>query len=238
MGQALDHVLRNSGIWRGGEIARASRQAISTGYSQLDQALPEQGWPLGTLTEILTRDQGIGELSLLVPAIRHLTDEGRPVVLVAPPNLPFARAWEAAGVRLDPLLVVEADETERLWVAEQTLRSGACGMVLVWSRAQKAFDYRALQRLNMAADRGAAACMLYRPAHVRSTPSPAPLRLSLSAMAGELSVSILKRRGARLSSPICINPYPEHWRAHASATASCPAPASAPVAESLQAFPR
>lgn len=238
MRQALDHVLRNPAIWRGGEIARAGRQAISTGYSQLDQALPERGWPLGALTEILTRGEGIGELSLLVPALRRLADESRPVVLIAPPYLPFAPAWETAGVRLDHLLAIKTDGTEALWAAEQALRSGICGMVLVWSRSQKAFDYRTLQRLNMAAGRGAAACMLYRPVHVGSTPSAAPLRLSLSAVAGELSVSILKRRGVPLPTPICINLYPKHWRPHASATASCLAPASAPAAESLQAFPR
>ncbi|MBI4195132.1 MAG: translesion DNA synthesis-associated protein ImuA [Betaproteobacteria bacterium] len=236
MGRALDHVLRNPAIWRGGEVPRTGRRGIPTGYEPLDQALPEQGWPPGALTEILVRDQGIGELSLLTPALRYLTEAGRPVVLVAPPYLPFARAWEAAGVKLEHLLIVEADGTERLWAAEQASCSGGCGMVLVWEGARKGLDYRALQRLNLAADRGAAACVLYRPAHTGSALSAAPLRLSLSA-AGELAVSILKRRGAPLPTPIRIDLYPAHWRARASSTNSCPVSTAAPAAASLQAFP-
>lgn len=234
MGQALDHVLCNPGIWRGGKIARAGRQPISTGYSQLDQALPDRGWSVGALTEILTRDEGIGELSLLVPALRHLS---RPVVLITPPYLPFAPAWETAGVRLDRLLAIKTDGTEALWAAEQALRSGMGGMVLVWSRSQKAFDYRTLQRLNMAASQGAAACMLYRPVHVGSAPSPAPLRLLLSAVAGELSVSILKRRGVPLPTPICINLYP-NWHPHASAANICSRSIAAPADATVQSFPR
>lgn len=235
MGQALDEVLRNPAIWRGNGVARVDRPGIPTGYAQLDEALPEQGWPPGALTEILVRDEGVGELSLLLPALSRLGDEGRSAVLVAPPYRPFARAWEAACVRLERLLIVEAEGAEQSWAAEQALRSGACGIVLVWGGIQKALDYRALQRLNLAAAQGATPCMLYRPAHAGAMPSAAPLRLSLSAEAGELAVRILKRRGTPLPAPIRINLHPAHWRASDTGPATHHA---APAAVRAAARPR
>lgn len=213
MGQALEDILRHPAIWRVGQAPRSDRQGIATGCGRLDRELPGRGWPAGALTEILTDREGIGELSLLAPALRLLCEEGKGIALVAPPFPLYARAWEAQGIRLERVLIVEARDAELLWAAEQALRSGACGMVVAWARrAQKTFDYRALQRLHMAAGKGDAACVLYRPSHTAASASPAPLRMTLAPRDGQLAVTIVKRRGALLAAPVVVDLYPPHWR--------------------------
>jgi protein ImuA len=82
--QALETILRNPAVWRA-EPAQATRQSIATTYPALDQALPERGWPVGVLTELLVRETGTGELALLMPALRALCTEGRGIALLGPP---------------------------------------------------------------------------------------------------------------------------------------------------------
>ena len=213
MGQALEDILRHPAIWRVGQLPRSDRQGIATGCARLDRELPERGWPVGALTEILADREGIGELSLLAPALRLLCEEDKGVALVAPPFPLYARAWEAKGIRLERMLIVETEDAELLWAAEQALRSGACGMVVAWARrAQKAFDYRALQRLHLAAGKGNAACVLYRPSHRASSASPAPLRMTLAPQDGQLTVNIVKRRSVLLAAPVTVDLCPPHWR--------------------------
>jgi len=49
---ALDALLQNPAIWRGGDCAPEPR-AIATGYPALDAVLPGGGWPAIALTEIV-----------------------------------------------------------------------------------------------------------------------------------------------------------------------------------------
>lgn len=212
--QAIEDILRHPALWRIGQVAPAASGSVSTAYPALDQALPETGWPCGALTELLVEETGTGELSLLTPALRAIGAEGRGIALLAPPYLPHARAWDAAGIPLDRMLVVDTDGTDLLWSAEQALRSGECGAVLAWGQAAgRALNYRALQRLHLAAGTGNAVCVLYRSAGAQSAPSPAPLRLRLTVQAGALQVHVIKCRGALRVQPIRIEPFPAHWRA-------------------------
>ena len=60
-----------------------SKRTLSSGFSDLDRVLPGGGWPIGALTEIMnSADEGIGELSLLMPAIAAASQSGQGVVLV------------------------------------------------------------------------------------------------------------------------------------------------------------
>jgi hypothetical protein len=101
---------------------------------------------------------------------------------------------------------------ETLWAAEQAMRSGSLGAVLVW--LDEHADYAALRRLQLAAETGACAGFLYRAEIEGAHPSPAPLRIRLDAdPAAETtescraSVTLLKQRGLsiprRLS--LCAN---------------------------------
>ncbi len=208
---ALDTILRNPAIWRA-QQQQAEQKGIATGFAALDQVLPAAGWPI-SLTELLVREMGAGELSLLTPALRSICNEGRGIALIGPPYLPQARAWQAAGIPLERLLVVDTVGINLLWSAEQALRSGECGAVLVWGEAAgRALNHRALQRLQLAASAGNAACFLYRSLDAEANPSPAPLRLRLTPHEGGLRVHFIKSRGVTQHSTVGVQPFPAHWR--------------------------
>src|SRR5699024_8581675 len=125
----------------------------------LDTALPTGGWPEASLSEILPATHGVGELTLVLPTLARLTRRGERVVLVAPPWLPYAPAWQAAGVDLRRLCVVRAAASGRAWALEQCLRSGSCGAVLGWLERS---DNRTLRRLQVAAGAGRALGFVFR----------------------------------------------------------------------------
>ena len=188
---ALNALLRDPRVWRGHGAAPApSRQA--TGWSVLDDALPSQGWPEAGLIEILMASDGIGELSLVLPTLARLSTAGKPIVVIAPPYRPYAPAWQAAGVALSQLQIIDTDAKSALWAMEQVLRAGCAGAVLGWP--MKADD-QALRRLQVAAETGQTLAFAFRAASAANNPSPAPLRLSLSATPQGRQLRVLKCRG-------------------------------------------
>ncbi len=196
MSDPLETLLRHPALWRGGRAA-ATPATVPTGFRRLDACLPGGGWPLATVVELLLPAAGVGELRLLLPALRALSaaQPGAPrwIAWLAPPHLPYAPALADAG--LDPahtLIVQPRAGLDRLWAMEQALRSGACTVVLGWADA--AGD-QALRRLNLAAGEGQSLGFLFRPAGRRHEPSPAALRLLLTARGTGLDVEILKSRG-------------------------------------------
>jgi protein ImuA len=230
----LQDVLRNPAIWRARALAqeqeRRPDKSIATGFAALDAVLPDGGWPLGALTELLINTTGVGELSLLLPALRSVFAQGRGVALLAPPWLPHARAWHSAGLPLERLLLIEAVGLDLLWSAEQILRSGECGAVLLWGPAAgRALDQRALQRLQLAAGNGNALCFLYRALGAEANPSPAPLRLKLDAHDGGLRLQCIKQRSALQTRPLPLQLFPAHWQARRTHTAFRATPLTAPT---------
>ena len=174
---ALSELLARREVWRG-QSAVVPEGEQPTGWAALDAVLPTHGWPSAAVSEILLPMDGIGELHLILPALARLTQTHRPVMLVSPPYLPCATGWRQRGVELGQLHVVEADEADVLWVAEQCLRSGSCGAVVSWPRKA---DDRALRRLQVAADTGRALSFVFRAALHAGQASPAALRLELTA---------------------------------------------------------
>ena len=191
---ALDAVLRHPGVWRRSANAAHHVRAIPTGLAGLDAQLPGGGWPCGALSEILFAYDGLGELSLLMPALADLTRREQRVVFVAPPYIPYAPALAAYGLDLRYVVQIDADAGDGAWSAEQCLRSGSCGAVLGWMQHA---DYTQLRRLQLAAESGDALAFLFRPAQAAAKASPAALRLQLHERGGEVDVEILKCR-ARL----------------------------------------
>ena len=114
----LEEILQRHPVWRGAALSSAL-PAVPSGFAELDRELPGGGWPAGALSEILCRQEGIGELQLLLPALARLSWAGRRVVWLAPPHLPYAPALAAAGVDLARLAVVRAPGWNALWAAEQ-----------------------------------------------------------------------------------------------------------------------
>jgi cell division inhibitor SulA/protein ImuA len=192
----LEELLSHPALWRGGGGVDAPA-TVSTGFRRLDERLPGGGWPLSTLVELLVPAAGVGEIRLLIPALRALSaarpDEPRWIAWLGPPHLPYAPALADAG--LDPsrtLVIRPRVGLDLLWAMEQALRSGACAAVLGWAGA--AAD-QALRRLTLAAGEGQSLGFLFRPPCHRCEASPAALRLLLTARDNGLDVEILKSRG-------------------------------------------
>jgi hypothetical protein len=188
---ALEAVLQHPGVWRRSAVALHQVRAIPTGLAELDAQLPGGGWPCGALSEILFAHDGLGELSLLMPALAELTHKGQRVVFVAPPYVPYAPALAAHGLDLRQVVQIDAQAGDGAWSAEQCLRSGSCGAVLSWMQQA---DYTLLRRLQLAAESGDALAFLFRPASAAAKASPAALRLQLHADSGQVEIEILKCR--------------------------------------------
>ncbi len=202
MSANLENLLRHPGIWRTQRGGESPHNTLSTGFAELDRALPAGGWPLGALTEILFQGMGAGELRLVMPALARLSREGRWIAWIAPPHIPYAPALAAWGVDLSRLLLVRTrSENDALWAAEQALRSGSCGAVLIWPAS---VDDRSLRRLQLAAESGECWGLLFRTAHVPQR-SPAAVRLKLEPLPQGALVQILKCRGRAPSAALTID---------------------------------
>lgn len=206
--QAIDFLLRDPRLWRGQDNPPPPPSRHATGFTALDDALPAGGWPEASLVEILFSADGLGELSLLLPTLAALSSDDRPVLVVAPPYRVYAPAWQAAGLQLSKLHVLDANPKDALWAMEQALRAGCCGAVLGWPMQA---DDNSLRRLQVAAETGQTPGFAFRPMGVLSNPSPAALRLSLRGTESHPELRILKCRGALPPSrPIPFHPYPRH----------------------------
>ena len=199
---ALQEILEQHPVWRGQALAQAG-ESLPTGYEALAGQLPGGGWPTGALTEILGEEEGIGELQLVLPALAALSSAGKRIVWLAPPHLPYAPALAAAGIDLTQLSVVRAPgRRDALWAAEQVLRAGPCHAMVAWFRHAR---YEELRRLAVAAEASRAFVALFRPRSAAGEPSPAVLRVALEPAGSELSVHILKRRGAPAAAPLSLS---------------------------------
>lgn len=171
---ALDELMAARTVWRASRGSALNHEGEPTGHPTLDAVLPTGGWPRKALTELLLPADGVGEIALLLPTLARMTAAGKRVVLVAPPYIPYAPAWQSGGVELGGMDVVEAEPRDALWAFEQCLRSGACSAVLGWP---KTADARALRRLQVAADSGDCCGFALRDRRHAVNPSPAALRL-------------------------------------------------------------
>ena len=189
---ALSEVLRHPGIWRRGNASRPRLDVEPTGNAELDARLPGGGWPRGALSEILIEHDGIGECSLLLPALAALTQARQRVVFIAPPYIPYPPALVAAGIDLAQVVHIQASAADTHWTAEQCLRAGCCGAVLNWLPTA---DYRQLRRLQLAAESGSAVAFVFRPLRAAKETSPAALRLQVTLSESGPRIDILKCRG-------------------------------------------
>jgi cell division inhibitor SulA/protein ImuA len=201
------------GVWRGGELENVVHATVPTGHGALDRELPGGGWPTGTLAEVLHEGVGAGEVSFLAHALAHAAADDRLIAWIHPPYMPYAPALAAAGVPLERLLVVRpASREDALWAAEQAMRSGACGAVLLWlegarrakAGARREDEYAALRRLQMAAEAGRCMAVYFRPLAAERLSTPAHLRVALTRKGTSLEVRIPKRRGPPLAFPLSL----------------------------------
>jgi protein ImuA len=210
-------------LWRASQLAHATTRCIDTGHPVLSAQLPGGGWPTGTLVDLLLQQAGIGELRLLRPALQQVAK--RRIVLLQPPHPPQALALAALGLAPSHLLWLRSSRSaDALWAAEQVLRSGSCGALLMWQQHARG---ETLRRLHLAAQAGETLFFLMRPLAAAHDASPAPLRLSLRPAAGGIDIGFVKRRGPQRDAPLFLPLLPSLLQRHASLDRSVPAPAPA-----------
>lgn len=141
---------------------------------------------------------GLGRASLLLPALATLTRADKAVVWwptadeqLYPPTL------QQAGMDLSRVLFANSrNHQQRLWGAEQCLRSGACGAV-VFTEVRVIPDL-VLRRLKLAAATSGAIGFVLRNEAAAKQPSPASLRLRVRAIPlapPRLQITVLKCAG-------------------------------------------
>jgi len=193
--------LPHPAVWRASGLSRGQGRCIPSGHTALAAELPGQGWPCGNLIEFLLPHAGVGELSLLLPALASLPPD-RGVVLVQPPYLPNPVCW--ATWRLDPaqlLWVRPQTEADALWAAAQVLKNGSCAALLCWLPQVRA---DALRRLHAAALASDTLFVVMRPGQVARQASPAPLRLALQPAPEGVLLRFVKRRGPPRDLPLYV----------------------------------
>ena len=203
MNEALDALLKSQpALWRGRD-QYSNSASVPTGFAALDNALPSQGWGIGCLTELILEQEGIGELSLLLPALQRITFEGQWAVLINPPYIPYAPALTNAGIKLDRLLIINSgNDKDTLWATEHVLRTGVFAAVIAWTNRSSVQQQR---RLQLASEVGNTWATLFRPATASQTHSPAAVRIVLDNIDKQLSLNIIKARGGK-PQLITINP--------------------------------
>ena len=186
-------------VWRASELALSRSTTCTTGHAALDAELPNGGWPRSALVEVLLQQAGIGEMQLLKPALAKLATTQR-IALIQPPYLPHAMTCKSWGlVDRNLLWLRPSSSADALWSAEQILKNGSCGAVVLW---QSNVRSESLRRLNLAAQSTDTWLWLIRPLSSSVDSSPSPLRIGLRPAFGGVLVDIIKRRG-----PHCDNPF-------------------------------
>jgi len=199
-GQVLNQMRQS--IWLGNQMASYQAATLTSGFIRLDAELPNAGWPQSALIELLIQQAGLGEIQLVKPALVNLARRGRRIALIQPPHLPQIAAFQAWGISSTQLLWIKSKRaTDALWAAEQILRNGSCGAVLLW---QTQVHANALRRLHLAAQETATAFWVIRPLANAQHASPSPLRLVLRPAAGGIEIDLIKRRGPPCSAPFYV----------------------------------
>lgn len=195
MSELLNTLMQDARVWQGHRHRQTTQSSESTGYQVLDNQLGGIGWPKGALSECLLNVHGIGELHLVLPLMQRLTQAGKTVFWLNPPQTPYAPALAREGVDLDHVVMIHADDAnDFLWTLENCLRSPVTGLVLAWPGKLATRDVR---RLQLAAEAGSNVCVLFREQRYAGQNSPAALRLELTPDEHQtLSINVLKRRGS------------------------------------------
>jgi len=205
-------------VWQSSKRTDSGHSTVSSGYSKLDALFANQGWPLGVTTEIGLAQPGIGELRLLLPAIRSLQQRhssAQHVLWIAPPLNPFASSLAKEGVDLDLLTIVEIDNaSQAIWAAEQALLSNSCAAVIVWMGKWR-LENKTLRCLQLAAEKSVCWNVVFRHESCLQQASISHLRLNLQATPlSELDIHILKQPNswANQHCRLSLSPHYARWQ--------------------------
>ncbi len=196
--QRLCALLDSPNLWRGSEhylVAQKTGNAHfpsqPTGFAALDASLPWRGWPTNALVEIITPLWGAGELQLVLPLLRRISQAGQAVLWFSPPCIPYAPALARAGVDIARMIIVSPQTSELLWGIEKALQDKACTLVLAWPGQ---LSGKHIRRLQLAAVTGQTLGILFHHRNIRHSASV--LRLRAEADNDSMALTVLKARGS------------------------------------------
>lgn len=194
-------LLNDTGLWRArdlnGRQTASSDRGQNTGFPQLDELLIDGGWPHAALVEVLCDRYGVGELRLLASALTRPVSDAHWTVLINPPCVPYAPAFQALGINVHELMVVHpSSHQEALWSFEEVIASGSTQTVLAWLSESDLQD-KQLRRIQAKSKEHGVFSVVFRPLAAEQLPSAAELRLKIEQQTIDrrLVISIIKRRG-------------------------------------------
>jgi len=203
MNTQLQTLLENNPqVWRAKDAGRYLMTGTPTGHPQLDATLPNGGWPTNAIVEMVAPHWGMGELQLLLPLMRSVTQQKRWILWISPPYVPYAPALERAGIDMDYVIVIQPDASckDALWSIEKALQTRACALVLAWLNW---LPNGVIRRLQLAAETGHSLGVLFRQHNDQH--SPAALRLHLHPSEKGVHVEVLKARGTYQYRSVHVN---------------------------------
>ncbi|MCY7295782.1 translesion DNA synthesis-associated protein ImuA [Alteromonas sp. a30] len=205
MNHIIEHLLNKRTLWQGRYTSKP-KHLVSSGYPELDVQL-DGGVPKQGVVELQTQ-LGIGELRLLIPFLTALHQQKRTLVFIAPPLHINSEMLLANGFELDRVLVIQSQtDAEKLWAAEQCLKSGCCHTVLLW---QNHLQVHQVKRLQLAAQKGDALQVIFRNEVPCQEALPTTLSLQLYPSVEGIHVKIHRRKGAWNRANFNVNMQP-HW---------------------------
>lgn len=176
-------------IWRGNE-SRNPLNTLPTGYPELDNKL-DGGLPKNGVIEIQT-ELGIGELRLL-KSFMHDRCEDRLIAFIQAPGTLSAEFLASQGFDLTKVIIINPkNHKDALWAAEQCLKSGACGCVLLW---QQSLEVHQAKRLQVACETGNSVQFIFKSQQPNVLSLPVSLSIALTPHQYGLEAKIIKRKG-------------------------------------------
>ena len=195
-------------VYCGSELEKIQKnniESINSGYRNLDLELPHGSWPKSCLIEILSREESVSEIILLLPTLKKIVASNKYIVMLSPPHIPYIPTFQSFGIKEKFMLVVNTNRVmEKLWVIEHSIRCNLFGGLLVWIKEPCTFEK--LRKVQTLAKRSNGLNFIFRPLEAKKKPSPSPLRMTIcSDKYPLLKMNIIKRRGPTKLTPITID---------------------------------
>ena len=188
--------LHNLNAWER-QPSPSTSLVTTSGIDGLDELLPAGGWPKSGLVEVIVPDEYTDVMSLLMPALVRISQQGRWIAMVTPPCQARTRLF--ADTDLNPVRVLQVNPhpgRSALWTAESMLQSGNCGVVLAWPNCNTELMDKRLQK---AAASGKALCILIRYEGLSTPPSGVDVRVKLVIDENGGAVYLVDNQGESLS---------------------------------------
>lgn len=188
--------LHNLNAWER-QPSPSTSLVTTSGIDGLDELLPAGGWPKSGLVEVIVPDEYTDVMSLLMPALVRISQQGGWIAMVTPPCQARTRLF--ADTDLNPVRVLQVNPhpgRSALWTAESMLQSGNCGVVLAWPNCNTELMDKRLQK---AAASGKALCILIRYEGLSTPPSGVDVRLKLVIDEDGGAVYLVDNQGEALS---------------------------------------